>query len=192
MLRLEERREAAPANEKVSRRGKWHSRNPRTGRPCRRIIAATRSSRRWRWAASITSSSPRARRLAFYQESIAKARHHNRPVPRLVTVTHEHVSLNAALGLCRGQRQAVAATAAHVDCRHAALRRRHPYRLAQRPAGDDHRGRRALGLYRQHAGLARGRRPSLGAAGVRPGRHRSAIHQMGQAARIPGQSRPAW
>ena len=36
--------------------------------------------------------------LAFYQESISKARHHNRPVPRLVTVTHEHVSLNAALG----------------------------------------------------------------------------------------------
>jgi acetolactate synthase I/II/III large subunit len=53
--------------------------------------------------------------LAFYQESIAKARHHNRPVPRLVTVTHEHVSLNAALGYAAVSGKC-AATAAHVDC----------------------------------------------------------------------------
>jgi acetolactate synthase I/II/III large subunit len=53
--------------------------------------------------------------LAFYQESVAKARHHNRPVPRLVTVTHEHVSLNAALGYAAVSGKC-AATAAHVDC----------------------------------------------------------------------------
>lgn len=53
--------------------------------------------------------------LAFYQESVAKARHHNRPVPRLVTVTHEHVSLNAALGYAAVTGKC-AATAAHVDC----------------------------------------------------------------------------
>jgi acetolactate synthase I/II/III large subunit len=52
--------------------------------------------------------------LAFYQESISKARHHNRPVPRLITVTHEHVSLNAALGYAAVSGKC-AATAAHVD-----------------------------------------------------------------------------
>ena len=53
--------------------------------------------------------------LAFYQEWISKARHHNRPVPRLITVTHEHVSLNAALGYAAVSGKC-AATAAHVDC----------------------------------------------------------------------------
>jgi acetolactate synthase-1/2/3 large subunit len=53
--------------------------------------------------------------LAFYQESVSKARHHNRPAPRLVTVTHEHVSLNAALGYAAVSGKC-AATAAHVDC----------------------------------------------------------------------------
>ena len=52
--------------------------------------------------------------LAFYQESISKARHHNRPVPRLITVTHEHVSLNAALGYAAVSGK-TPATAAHVD-----------------------------------------------------------------------------
>ena len=52
--------------------------------------------------------------LAFYQESIAKARHHNRPVPRMITVTHEHVSLNAALGYAAVSGKCPA-TAAHVD-----------------------------------------------------------------------------
>ena len=52
--------------------------------------------------------------IAFYQESIAKARYHNRPVPNLVTVTHEHVSLNAALGYAAVTGRC-AATAAHVD-----------------------------------------------------------------------------
>jgi len=52
--------------------------------------------------------------LAFYQESIAKARHHNRPAPRLITVTHENVCLNAALGYAAVSGKC-AATAAHVD-----------------------------------------------------------------------------
>ena len=53
--------------------------------------------------------------LAFYQESIAKGRHHNRPVPRIVTCNHEHVSLNAALGYAMVSGKP-SATAAHVDC----------------------------------------------------------------------------
>src|SRR5271155_1601292 len=52
--------------------------------------------------------------LAFYQESIAKARHHNRPAPRLITVTHENACLNAALGYAAVSGKC-AATAAHVD-----------------------------------------------------------------------------
>ena len=36
--------------------------------------------------------------ISFYQEAIAKARAHGRNSPRLITVTHEHASLNAALG----------------------------------------------------------------------------------------------
>ena len=52
--------------------------------------------------------------LSFYQESIARAREREWPAPRLVTVTHEGVALNAALGnaMVTGQ---PAATAAHVD-----------------------------------------------------------------------------
>jgi acetolactate synthase I/II/III large subunit len=52
--------------------------------------------------------------LAFYQEAIAKATQHGRPAPRLVTMIHEHVALNAAMGntLVTGR---PAATAAHVD-----------------------------------------------------------------------------
>ena len=148
-----------------------------------------RWSRRWRMGGVDHLFFTSGSEIAFYQESIAKARHHNRPAPRLITVTHEHVSLNAALGLCRGQRQ-VRGDGGACRCRHAALWLRRPYRVAQRPAGADDRGCGACGLSRQHAGLARGGRASLGAAGVRPERHRPAIHQMGQAARIPGQSRP--
>ena len=36
--------------------------------------------------------------IGFYQEAIAKARALGRPAPRLITMTHEHASLNAALG----------------------------------------------------------------------------------------------
>lgn len=52
--------------------------------------------------------------LTFYQEAIAKAHALGRPAPRLVTMTHENVALNAAIGnaAVRGQ---PAATAVHVD-----------------------------------------------------------------------------
>ncbi|HVA24487.1 MAG TPA: thiamine pyrophosphate-requiring protein [Chloroflexota bacterium] len=52
--------------------------------------------------------------IAFWQESIAKANAHGWPTPRLITVTHEGVALNAALGsaMVTGQ---PAATAVHVD-----------------------------------------------------------------------------
>ena len=33
--------------------------------------------------------------IGFYQESIAKARAQGRKAPKLITVTHEHASLNA-------------------------------------------------------------------------------------------------
>ena len=53
--------------------------------------------------------------IGFYQEAIAKAQAHNRKAPRLVSVTHEHASLNAALGYAAVSGKPVA-TAAHVDC----------------------------------------------------------------------------
>ena len=52
--------------------------------------------------------------LTFYQEAIAKAHARGRPAPRLVTMTHEHVALNAALGSAMVRNQP-AATAVHVD-----------------------------------------------------------------------------
>ncbi len=54
--------------------------------------------------------------IGFFQEATAKARArgHNNPI-RLITVPHEHASLNAALGFAAvSGRPAV--TAAHVDC----------------------------------------------------------------------------
>lgn len=52
--------------------------------------------------------------IAFYQEAIAKAVDRKLPAPRLVSVTHEGVALNAALGdsMVSGE---PSATAAHVD-----------------------------------------------------------------------------
>jgi acetolactate synthase I/II/III large subunit len=52
--------------------------------------------------------------LSFYQEAIAKAQAKGRQAPRLVTMTHEHVALNAALGNAMVRNQP-AATAVHVD-----------------------------------------------------------------------------
>jgi len=52
--------------------------------------------------------------LTFYQEAIAKAHARGRPAPCLVTMTHEHVALNAALGNAMVRNQP-AATAVHVD-----------------------------------------------------------------------------
>ena len=52
--------------------------------------------------------------IAFFQESVAKAREHEWPSPRLVTMTHEGAALHAAIGnaMVTGQ---PAATAVHVD-----------------------------------------------------------------------------
>jgi acetolactate synthase I/II/III large subunit len=52
--------------------------------------------------------------MAFYQEGIAKAHRRGWPAPRLITVTHEGVALNAALGNAMASGHP-AATAAHVD-----------------------------------------------------------------------------
>src|SRR4051812_45270840 len=52
--------------------------------------------------------------IMFYQEAIAKAQALGRKAPKLITMTHEHPSLNAAIGygMVTGR---PAATAAHVD-----------------------------------------------------------------------------
>ena len=52
--------------------------------------------------------------IAFWQEAVAKAREREWPTPRLITVTHEGVALNAALGdaMVSGK---PSATAVHVD-----------------------------------------------------------------------------
>ena len=78
--------------------------------------------------------------IGFYQEAIAKAEALGRKAPKLITVTHEHASLNAALGYAAVQRQAERDRRAR-RLRHPALRRRHPHRVALRPAGPDHRRR---------------------------------------------------
>ncbi|MBV8086919.1 MAG: thiamine pyrophosphate-requiring protein [Chloroflexi bacterium] len=52
--------------------------------------------------------------IAFWQEGIAKANARGRPAPRLLTVTHESVALNAAMGSAMVRNQP-AMTAVHVD-----------------------------------------------------------------------------
>jgi acetolactate synthase-1/2/3 large subunit len=52
--------------------------------------------------------------ICFYQEAIAKAHATGRPHPRLIVMTHEHASLNAALGYSAVTGRP-SATAAHVD-----------------------------------------------------------------------------
>jgi acetolactate synthase-1/2/3 large subunit len=53
--------------------------------------------------------------IGFYQEAIAKAEAQGRKAPKLISVTHEHANLNAALGYAAVSGKPVA-TAAHVDC----------------------------------------------------------------------------
>src|SRR5579875_3122833 len=52
--------------------------------------------------------------IGFYQEAIAKARAKGWPTPRLVTLTHENVCLNAAIGYAQVSGKPTA-TAVHVD-----------------------------------------------------------------------------
>lgn len=53
--------------------------------------------------------------IGFYQEAIAKAEAQGKKAPKLISVTHEHANLNAALG-CAAVSGKPVATAAHVDC----------------------------------------------------------------------------
>ena len=53
--------------------------------------------------------------IGFYQEATAKAEAQGRKAPKLISVTHEHSNLNAALG-CAAVSGKPVATAAHVDC----------------------------------------------------------------------------
>jgi acetolactate synthase I/II/III large subunit len=52
--------------------------------------------------------------IMFFQEAIAKAQAHGRAAPKLITMTHEYASLNAALGYAAVTGRP-AATVAHVD-----------------------------------------------------------------------------
>jgi acetolactate synthase-1/2/3 large subunit len=52
--------------------------------------------------------------IMFFQEAIAKAQARGRKAPKLITMTHEYASLNAALGYAAVTGRP-AATAAHVD-----------------------------------------------------------------------------
>ncbi|HEY5350326.1 MAG TPA: thiamine pyrophosphate-requiring protein [Candidatus Lustribacter sp.] len=52
--------------------------------------------------------------IVFFQEAIAKAEAHGRPAPRIISMTHEHAGLNAALGYAAISGKPVA-TAVHVD-----------------------------------------------------------------------------
>jgi acetolactate synthase I/II/III large subunit len=52
--------------------------------------------------------------IMFYQEAIAKAKAQGLPAPKLITMTHEHPNLNAAIGYAMATGKP-AATAAHVD-----------------------------------------------------------------------------
>ena len=77
--------------------------------------------------------------VMFYQEAIAKAAARGRPAPRLVTVPHETVALNAAVGYAMVTGRP-AATAVHTDAGvlnsgvalHAASSGEHPVLI---PAG---------------------------------------------------------
>ena len=53
--------------------------------------------------------------IGFYQEAVHKAHAQGRKAPKLITVTHEHANLNAALGYAAVSGKP-AVTAAHVDC----------------------------------------------------------------------------
>lgn len=52
--------------------------------------------------------------IAFYQEAIAKAQVFGRPAPKLITMTHEHACLNAAIGYSMASGKP-SVTAVHVD-----------------------------------------------------------------------------
>ena len=53
--------------------------------------------------------------IGFFQEAVHKAHAQGRQAPKLITVTHEHANLNAALGYAAVTGKP-AVTAAHVDC----------------------------------------------------------------------------
>ncbi len=127
--------------------------------------------------------------IGFFQEAVAKAHAQGRRAPKLITVTHEHVSLNAALGYAAVSRQARGDGGA-CRLRHAALRRRGAHRVPFRAAGGDHRRRLADQLSGQLPRRARRRRPHLAAAELRPERHRAAVHQVGPPHGAAGQRRP--
>ncbi len=126
--------------------------------------------------------------IMFMQEAIAKANALGRPAPKLVMMTHEYPTLNAALGYAAVSGRHGGDRGAR-GRRHPALRLRHPHRAPFRSAGADHR-RRAAGLLSGLDARRARRQPFLGSADARSERHRAPIHEVGSPARIPGQCRP--
>ena len=123
--------------------------------------------------------------LGFYQEAVAKAREREWPAPRLVTVTHEGVALNAALGnaMVTGQ---PAATAVHVDAGTFHYGARPAHCMAKVVSRADHRRDGTAGLPWVHDRRSEHRRP-VGAGAPRPGRNRAAVHRAGPPHGTPGQ-----
>ena len=127
--------------------------------------------------------------IGFFQEATAKARARgqNNPI-RLITVPHEHASLNAALGFAAVSGPA-GGDRGPCRLRHDALRRRRPYRGAKPPPRGDHRRLPADFIRRDAQGRARRGRPSLDAGDLRPERDRPELRQVGPPSDLAGQSR---
>src|SRR4029078_3487994 len=137
--------------------------------------------------------------LVFFQEAIAKAEARRTPAPKLVTMMHENVALNAALGNAIA-RNAPAATAVHVDvgtlhygaATHTAWRGTYPVLLiagTRPPPLAGSLRRRATRGPRLDARESRKRGGAVGPGAARPGRDRAAVHQGRPPIGAPGQSR---
>ena len=128
--------------------------------------------------------------LVFFQEAIAKAEARGWPAPRMVTMMHESVTLNAALGNTM-IRNAPAATCVHVDVGtlhygaaiHTAWRGNYPVLMM---AGN--RVRAPSRAPRAAAVRPPVSSPDPGAA--RSGRDRPSVHQDRPSPGAPGQPWP--
>lgn len=123
--------------------------------------------------------------IAFWQESVAKAQQRGWPAPRLITVLHEAVALNAALGSSMVSNQP-AATAVHVDVGTlnygGAI-----HGMAWTLSGTNHCGDRTARLSRVDGRIAEQWR-AVGTGAEGSGRDRSAVYKSRSPFRASGQS----
>src|SRR5215469_18106885 len=121
--------------------------------------------------------------IAFWQESVARAKEKGWPTPKLITVPHESVALNAALGSAMIRNQPDA-TAVHVDVGtlnyggaiHTAWRGNYPVLIT---AGTGPR------LCRIHRWFSQ-QRCSVGTGAKRSGRDSASVHKNGPSSRASG------